>query len=134
MIYLQANIPAQSLFLTLKEGALVFGECTNYLMKIVNQSTLQELFVLPTIYSENDRVTHLQIGTSLNDPLNASIEVLTTGRWAYTIYGQNSATNLDPEDLSVLGVYEIGYLYILKQGEFYQEQDLPIPTDIEYNG
>lgn len=134
MIYLQANTPAQSLFLTLKEGALIFGDCTNYLMKIVNQSTLQELFVLPTIYSENDRVTHLQIGTNNNDPLYGSIEVLTTGRWAYTIYGQNSYTNLDPSNANVRGVYEIGYLYILKEGEFYQEQDLPIPTDIEYNG
>lgn len=134
MIYLQANTPAQSLFLTLKEGALVFGECTNYLLKIANQSTLQELFVIPMIVTESDRISQLLIGTNLDDPINASLEVLTTGRWHYTIYGQNSATNLDPEDASVLGVYEIGYLYIVKPESFYTDPTLSIPTDIEYNG
>jgi len=134
MIYLQANTQGQSLFLTLKEGALIFGECTNYLMKIVNQSTLQELVFLPTIVTENDRVSHLMVSTNTNDELNGSVEVLTTGRWAYTIYGQNSAINLDPADISVLGIYEIGYLYINKAEAFYTEQALPIPTDIEYNG
>jgi hypothetical protein len=134
MIYLQANTPVQSLFLTLKEGALIFGECSNYLIKIANQSTLKELFVIPLIVEETDRISHLLIGTNFDDPLNASLEVLTTGRWHYTVYGQNSATNLDPEDASVLGVYEIGYLYIVKQESFYTDPALPIPTDIEYNG
>jgi hypothetical protein len=74
------------------------------------------------------------VSTNTNDELNGSVEVLTTGRWAYTIYGQNSAINLDPADISVLGIYEIGYLYINKAEAFYTEQALPIPTDIEYNG
>jgi hypothetical protein len=134
MTYLQANTPTQSVFLTLKEGALVFGECSNYLLKIVNQSTLEELFVIPLVIGDTDRITHLQLSTNLDDPINASIEVLTTGRWHYTVYGQNSSTNLDPADGSVLGVYEIGYLYILKQESFYTDPALPIPTDVEYNG
>jgi len=134
MIYLQANTQGQSLFLTLKEGALIFGECSNYLMKILNQSTLQELYVIPLIISESERISELVISTNINDPINASIEVLTSGRWHYTIYGQNSSSNLDPNDISVLGIYEMGYLQIIKPESFYSDPSLSIPSDIEYNG
>ncbi|CAB5224002.1 hypothetical protein UFOVP386_17 [uncultured Caudovirales phage] len=134
MIYLQANTPGQSLFLTLKEGALIFGECSNYLMKILNQSTLQELYVIPQIISENERISHLGINTNFNDPLNSSLEILNTGRYHYTIYGQNNSYNLDPNDSSILGIYEVGYLYILKPESFYTDPSLIIPSDIEYNG
>lgn len=134
MNYLQSNTASQSLFLSLKEGRLLFSTTyTDYLLVLQNELTSELLYVIPTIIAENDRITELGISTNANDPLNASILINHGGRWNYIVYGQNSNTNLDPSDAVVVGEIERGFVEFSSLINYYDQPTITIPSDIEYN-
>lgn len=89
--------------------------------------------MIPTIITENERITTLGISTNANDPLNASILITHGGRWSYIVYGQNSNTNLDPTSIDVVGEIERGFIEFSSLINYYDQPTLTIPSDIEYN-
>lgn len=134
MLYLLANTPNQTAYMTLSEGRLLYGDCTNYLLELRNELTTKVLYVIPTILNENERVTTLLISTDTDDPTQGFVSITASARYSYKVYGQNSETNLDPYDVSVLGLYEQGYIDVPFTQNSYDQQTFVIPSDIEYNG
>ena len=101
---------------------------------IQNEITLETYYVIPTQISENDRVTTLAISTNDDDPTNGSILVVNGGRYNFIIYGQNSTTNLDPTDSVVVGEIKRGFIQMETLVNYYDQPNIIIPSDIEYNG
>lgn len=135
MNYLQTNTASQTLLLSLKEGSLLFATTyTNYLVVIQNEITLENFYVIPSTISENDRITTLAISTNDDDPTNGSILVINGGRYNFIIYGQNSDTNLDPTSGDVVGEIKRGFIQFETLVNYYDQPNIIIPSDIEYNG
>jgi hypothetical protein len=135
MNYLQTNTASQTLLLSLKEGVLLFDTTyTDYLLMIQNEITLETFYVIPTQISENDRVTTLSISTNDDDPTNGSILVTNGGRYNFIIYGQNSTTNLDPQNADVVGEIKRGFIQMETLVNYFDQPNIIIPSDIEYNG
>ncbi len=135
MNYLQTNTANQTLLLSLKEGVLLFDTTyTDYLLVIQNEITLETFYVIPAQISENDRVTTLSISTNDDDPTNGSILVTNGGRYNFIIYGQNSTTNLDPQNAVVVGEIKRGFIQMETLVNYYDQPNIIIPSDIEYNG
>jgi hypothetical protein len=135
MNYLQTNTANQTLLFSLKEGSLLFDTTyTDYLLVIQNEVTLQTYYVIPIQISENDRVTTLAISTNDDDPTNGSILVVDGTRYNFIIYGQNSDTNLDPTDAVVVGEIKRGFIQFETLVNYFDQPNIIIPSDIQYNG
>jgi hypothetical protein len=135
MNYLQTNTANQTLLFSLKEGSLLFDTTyTDYLLVIQNEVTLQTFYVIPIQISENDRVTTLAISTNDDDPTNGSILVVDGTRYNFIIYGQNSDTNLDPTNAVVVGEIKRGFIQFETLVNYYDQPNIIIPSDIQYNG
>lgn len=135
MNYLQTNTASQTLLLSLKEGSLLFATTyTNYLVVIQNEITLETFYVIPSTISENDRITTLAISTNDDNPTNGSILVVNGGRYNFIVYGQNSDTNLDPTSGDVVGEIKRGFIQFETVVNYYNQPNIVIPSDIEYNG
>jgi len=134
MNYLQTNTASQTLLLSLEEGVLLLPSFTDYLLVIQNEITLQIFAVIPTLISTNERITTLSISTNADDAVNGSILITEGGRYNYVIYGQNSAGNLDPTDSDVVGEIKRGYIEFNTLTQYFDQPNLTIPNDIEYNG
>jgi hypothetical protein len=135
MNYLQTNTANQTLLFSLKEGSLLFDTTyTDYLLVIQNEVTLQTFYVIPAQISENDRVTTLAISTNDDDPTNGSILVVDGTRYNFIIYGQNSDTNLDPTNAVVVGEIKRGFIQMETLVNYFDQPNIIIPSDIQYNG
>lgn len=135
MNYLQTNTANQTLLFSLKEGSLLFDTTyTDYLLVIQNEVTLQKFYVIPAQISENDRVTTLAISTNDDDPTNGSILVIDGTRYNFIIYGQNSDTNLDPQNAVVVGEIKRGFIQMETLVNYFDQPNIIIPSDIQYNG
>jgi hypothetical protein len=135
MNYLQTNTANQTLLFSLKEGSLLFDTTyTDYLLVIQNEVTLQTFYVIPIQISENDRVTTLSISTNDDDPTNGSILVVDGTRYNFIIYGQNSDTNLDPTNAVVVGEIKRGFIQMETLVNYFDQPNIIIPSDIQYNG
>ncbi len=134
MNYLQTNTASQTLLLSLEEGVLLLPPFTDYLLILQNEITLQLFAVIPIVIDSNERITTLSVSTDTDDAENGSILITQSGRYNYIIYGQNSSTNLDPEDAVVVGELKRGFIEFTALTEYFDQPNLTIPNDIEYNG
>ena len=134
MNYLQTNTASQTLLLSLEEGVLLLPPFTDYLLILQNEITLQLFAVIPILVDSNERITTLSVSTDTDDAENGSILITQSGRYNYIIYGQNSSTNLDPEDAVVVGELKRGFIEFTALTEYFNQPNLTIPNDIEYNG
>jgi hypothetical protein len=126
MIYLQTDTSGQELLLTLEDALLLFGSVTplqysHYLLCLTNETTNQVLYQIPVVVSENERITTLIVDTTT---LTAS------GRHRYEVYAQNSSTNLNPTDPSVVGLIHKGWGELLNDVEYYNAPPMSIPPDM----
>jgi hypothetical protein len=134
MNYLQTNTASQTLLLSLEEGVLLLPIFTDYLLILQNEITLQLFAVIPILVDSNERITTLSVSTDADDAENGSILITQSGRYNYIIYGQNSSTNLDPADAVVVGELKRGYIEFNSLTQYFDQPNLTIPNDIEYNG
>ena len=113
MIYLNHNQANQTIHLTLNEARSFFADSfTHYLVIFQYEDNTSEsnnrLAQVATIVTENERDTELTVTT---------VGLENSGQYFYEVYGQNSASNLDPENVTVVGKCEQGRLILLKDGE-----------------
>ena len=135
MNYLQTNTAFQTLLLNLKSGSLLFATTyTNYLVVIQNETTLENFYVIPITISENDRITTLAIGTSFDNPTNGTVLIVDGGRYNFIVYGQNSDENLNPTSADVVGEVNRGFIQFETVVNYYNQPNIVIPNDIQYNG
>lgn len=129
MIYLDTNTSNQLVRLSLDESRQYFSTpFTNYLFILVheeNSTAGVDLSQVATIVGENQRITILNITTT---------GLTLSGRYRYEVYGQNSSSNLNPSDASVVGLCEIGWCEMSDGSTAYDIQDITIQDDIIYNG
>lgn len=126
MVYLNTNTANQYAWLSLDEGRQYFNVAfTHYLLVMTYEMTGEKLEQVVVVINENERVTKIRLTT---------VGLLDAGRYHYEVYGQNSSTNTDPTDESVVGKVEEG-LMILSNGTNYFDVSTPtIPVDVIYTG
>ena len=126
MVYLNTNTANQYAWLSLDEGRQYFNVAfTNYLLVLTYEMTGEKLAQVVDVINENERVTKIRLTT---------VGLVDAGRYHYEVYGQNSDTNTDPTDESVVGKVEEG-LMILSNGTNYFDVSTPtIPVDVIYTG
>jgi len=129
MNILNTNTANQTIRLTLDEGRQYFSTAyTHYLLVLTheeNSTTGTDLAQVPTIVAENQRITTLTMTT---------IGLTLSGRYRYEVYGQNSSSNLNPSDDSVVGLVEIGWLDLVDATQYYDVPNITIQDDVIYGG
>jgi len=129
MIYLNTNTAGQTLRLSLDEARQYYSTAfTDYLLLIYheeNSNVGNSIAQVPPIVVENQRYTELTVTT---------VGLTLPGRYRYDVYGQNSNSNTDPNDASVVGICERGYLYLNDSGVYFDVPTITIQDDIIYNG
>ena len=120
MKYLLPNQANQTLNLTLAEGRSYYATAfTHYLMVIEQENTgattenkLAQVLVVNYENTRNTEVTLTTVGLDYPETGGPYL-------YRYTVYGQNSTSNLDPENAAVVGVVERGNIMISDNGEYY---------------
>ena len=108
MIHLSPNSASNTVRVTPFENRKFLPAFTYYLFVLVNQATKEQFACVLNVEYDNERYTQALLPTNNDDPVNGEILLTESGLYTYTIYGQNSDSNLDPTDASVVGVCEIG--------------------------
>lgn len=124
MVYLLPNTANQSLYLSLYEGRYTLADFTHYMLSIIreeNSETGVKLNQVPTIVTDGSGYSHITVTTST---------LTQAGRYRYIVYGQNSSTNIDEEDASIVGIVEIGYLELTDNGSYYDVVQTTSANDI----
>jgi hypothetical protein len=126
MVYLNTNTANQYAWLSLDEGRAYFNVAfTHYLLVMTYEMTGEQLAQVVEVINENERVTKIRLTT---------VGLVDAGRYHYEVYGQNSDTNTDPTDASVVGLVEKS-LMILQDGTIFFDVSSPtIPVDVIYTG
>jgi hypothetical protein len=126
MVYLNTNTANQYAYLSLDEGRAYFNVAfTHYLLVMTYEMTGEELAQVVEVINENERVTKIRLTT---------VGLVDAGRYHYEVYGQNSSSNIDPTNASVLGLIEKS-LMILQDGTIFFDVSSPtIPVDVIYTG
>jgi cytochrome c-type biogenesis protein CcmE len=126
MVYLNTNTANQYAWLSLDEGRAYFNVAfTNYLLIMTYEMTGEQLAQVVEVVNENERVTKIRLTT---------VGLVDAGKYKYDVYGQNSNSNLDPTNASVVGLVERGSM-ILQDGTIYFDVSSPtIPVDVIYTG
>jgi len=96
-------------------------------MVITNSTTYEKYALILDVQNENERYSLITIGTNTDDAVNGSIAMAIVGQYRYTIYGQNSDTNLDQNNATVVGEVENGVLWILNTDEYFNAEEIDIP-------
>jgi hypothetical protein len=128
MLYIQTNTANQIVRLTLDEARQFLPAYTHYLVVITheeNSSVGFELRQVPTVISETQRITTLEITT---------VGLTLNGRYRYEVYGQNSSTNIDIDSAVVVGLCEEGLLELTDNTSYFDVPNVTIQDDIIYNG
>jgi hypothetical protein len=126
MVYLNTNTANQYAYLSLDEGRAYFNVAfTHYLLVMTYEMTGEQLAQVVEVINENERVTKIRLTT---------VGLVDAGRYHYEVYGQNSDSNIDPTDASVVGLVEKS-LMILQDGTIFFDVSTPtIPVDVIYTG
>jgi hypothetical protein len=126
MVYLNTNTANQYAWLSLDEGRAYFNVAfTHYLLVMTYEMTGEQLAQVVEVINENERVTKIRLTT---------VGLVDAGRYHYEVYGQNSSSNIDPTNASVVGLIEKG-LMILQDGTIFFDVSSPtIPVDVIYTG
>lgn len=127
------NSTGQILYLTLKEAVKHFtSSFTDYLVILTASSHEENFAFIPVVNDDNARYTKITLATNADDALNGSILAERAGQFKYEIYGQNSATNLDPEDAVVVGLLEQGIFEMVDSTDYTEEYNITL-ENVEYH-
>jgi hypothetical protein len=126
MVYLNTNTANQYAWLSLDEGRAYFNVAfTHYLLVMTYEMTGEKLAQVVEVINENERVTKIRLTT---------VGLVDAGRYHYEVYGQNSSSNINPTNASVVGLVEKS-LMILQDGTIFFDVSSPtIPVDVIYTG
>tara|TARA_B110000285_G_C14956820_1_gene529626 strand:+ start:45 stop:446 length:402 start_codon:yes stop_codon:yes gene_type:complete len=131
MIRLQPDTASQTIYVSPFQARKYLATFTNYLIEFKSQATSENFLVILNVVSDNARYTKATVGTHLKSPLTGDIKITDTGLYTYRILGQNSSTNLDPTDASVVGECEVGVLQIIG-AEAWTIPAITIPNNVVY--
>jgi len=127
MITLNTNQASQTILLSLDEGRQYYNTPFNYYLITLqheeNSIAGNYLAQVASVTSESQRITQLVITT---------VGLVLPGRYRYYVYGQINNSNLDPTDVSVVGMVEQGWIVLTDQAAGYTLPDITIDNDFIY--
>lgn len=132
MITLRPNQAGQKIYCTPFEARKFLASFTDYLVVLRNDSSEETYAFIPNVTYDNERYSQFRISTATDNPTSGNILLTESGLYTYTIYGQNSDTNLDPDDASVVGTCEVGPCRILFDETPYDFDTPTIPDNVIY--
>lgn len=126
MIYLLTDTANQTARLTLNEGRSYYTTSfTHYLLVLTYEMTGETLAQVVDVIDENERITTIELTTAT---------LVDAGRYRYEVYGQNSSSNTNPTDASVVGLVEKGLFELTDGTNYYDVSSPTIPVDVIYTG
>ena len=127
MIYLQKDTASNDIFLTLYEWKKDIA-FTNYLFKLVHQTSFKEYFFVGNVITDNERYTKINVATNVDG--TDSILLTESGYLYYYVYAQNSDTNLDPAN--AIQEIERGIVSVPSGDTYYTPNSAPIDDTVYY--
>lgn len=137
MFYLAPSTAAQTVYLTLREGRYFQDETfTHFLMVLTGEQGGEQFALILDVDTETERYNAVTISTAADTPTTSAVLIPNekAGDYFYVVYGQNSATNLDPEDAVVVGVVERGRCRVNTTTTFFEDNQPEITPDLVYAG
>lgn len=131
MIRLQPDTASQTIYVSPFQARKYLATFANYLIEFTSQATSKTYTVILRVDADNARYTIATIGTHRNTPITGDIKMTDTGFYTYRILGQNSGSNLDPKDASVVGECEVGVLQIIG-AKAWDIPKISIPNNVVY--
>lgn len=131
MIHLAPNTAQQIAYLTPFEARKFLPAFTNYLMVITSQATDETVACVLSVLVDNERYTKIGIATNDTAPEDGEVLLTESGLYTYEVYGQNSVTNTDPTDASVVGLCEIGTMKLSDEAAW-TIPSVTIPDNVIY--
>lgn len=131
MIHLAPNTAQQYAYLTPFEARKFLPAFTHYLMVITSQATNETVACILSVLVDNERYTKIGISTNDTAPEDGEVLLTESGLYTYEVYGQNSETNTDPTDASVVGLCEIGTMKLSDEAAW-TIPSVTIPDNVIY--
>ena len=131
MIRLQPDTASQKIYVSPFQARKYLATFTNYLIEFKSQATSETFVLILDVVEDNARYTSATIGTHNNSPITGDIKITESGFYTYRILGQNSGSNLDPKDASVVGECEVGMLQII-EADAWKIPEITIPNNVVY--
>ena len=108
MIHLTPNSGTNDIYVSPYQSRKFLTSFTYYLLVLENQATAASFACVLNWSEDNERYTRASLPTNNDDPVNGELLITESGLYTFKIWGQNSDTNLDPTDASVVGICEVG--------------------------
>jgi hypothetical protein len=123
MLYLQTDEALQEAYINLSEGRdNLLSSFSDYLLVLRNKETGGEFAQVLTIDTENEQWTKVQIDTT---------DITATGDYIAFIYGQNSPSNTNKNDASVVGLVKTLIVNLANSTIFVERPTITIPPNVE---
>jgi hypothetical protein len=108
MIHLVPSSASNDVYVSPFQSRKFLASFTHYLVELLNNASRETFYFIADVTVDNDRYSKFILPTDTDDPTAGSILLTQSGLYTYKIWGQNSASNLDPTDASVVGICEVG--------------------------
>jgi hypothetical protein len=108
MIHLTPSSASNDVYVSPFQSRKFLASFTHYLVELLNNASRETFYFIADVTVDNDRYSKFILPTDTDDPTAGSILLTQSGLYTYKIWGQNSASNLDPTDASVVGICEVG--------------------------
>ena len=108
MIHLVPSSASNDVYVSPFQSRKFLASFTHYLVELLNNASRETFYFIADVTVDNDRYSKFIVPTDTDDPTAGSILLTQSGLYTYKIWGQNSASNLDPTDASVVGICEVG--------------------------
>jgi len=132
MVNLLPNTAGQKMYCTPFEARKFLASFTDYLVVLRNDASEETYAFIANVTYDNERYSQFRVSTSSDAPTAGNILLTESGLYTYTIYGQNSDTNLDPEDASVVGVCEVGACRVRATDTYFNFDSPTVPDNVIY--
>ena len=132
MVNLLPNTAGQTMYCTPFEARKFLASFTDYLVVLRNDASEETFPFIANVIYDNERYSQFRVSTATDNPTGSSILLTESGLYTYTIYGQNSTTNLDPEDASIVGVCEVGACRITATDTYFDFDNPTVPDNVIY--
>lgn len=114
------------------EARKFLASFTDYLVVLRNDASEETYAFIANVTYDNERYSQFRVSTNSDAPTSGNILLTESGLYTYTIYGQNSDTNLDPEDASVVGVCEVGACRVKPTDTYFDFDNPTVPDNVIY--
>jgi len=131
MIRLQPLTQDQEFYVTPFEARKFLPTFVEYLFEFQSQATSEKFYMIGNALDDNERFSRFQIDTSADFPTSGDVKLAESGLYTFAIYGQNSGTNIDPTDASVVGLLERGTLQVIG-ADAWTLPTINVPNNVVY--